>query len=80
MKNKQHPKYLGKSYLMKICLAGPLFAEAEQNWLRKTKQQIESFAKSRDKDIEVVWPYELIDRDEVQSLGNKAKYRSIPRL
>lgn len=60
---------------MKIYLAGPLFTEAEQNWLRDTKQQIESFAKSEGKDIEVIWPYELLDKDEVHSLGAKAKYK-----
>jgi nucleoside 2-deoxyribosyltransferase len=56
---------------MKIYLAGPLFSEAERNWLRGLKNRIEAFAGSKEKTVEVIFPYDLIDQDEVAALGAK---------
>ena len=58
---------------MKIYLAGPLFTEAERDWMRKVKAEIEESAKSAGKDVFVIWPYELITQPEIEELGSKAK-------
>ena len=58
---------------MKIYLAGPLFSEAEQNWLRRTKRRIVELANQLNKKVDVVWPYELISDEEINSFGAKAK-------
>ena len=57
-----------------IYLAGPLFTEAERDWIRKLKDEIESLAASKCKQASVIWPYELIIQTEIESLGNKAKF------
>lgn len=64
---------------MKIYLAGPLFSEAEQNWLRSTKRQIMELANQLTKKVDVVWPYELISNEEINSLGAKAKLEIFSR-
>jgi len=58
---------------MKIYLAGPIFSEAEQQWLRGLKERIEESARAKGKRVEVIWPYELISRNEIESLGDSAK-------
>ncbi len=45
---------------MKIYLAGPLFSEAERDWIHRLKKEIESLAASHDSQVTVIWPYELI--------------------
>ena len=40
--------------MIKIYLAGPLFSEAEQDWLRKLKRSLEEAGH------EVVWPLEAV--------------------
>ena len=58
---------------MKIYLAGPLFTEAERDWMRKVKKELEESAESRGKQVNVVWPYEIITQSEINRLGVKAK-------
>jgi nucleoside 2-deoxyribosyltransferase len=60
---------------MKIYLAGPLFSEAERNWLKSIKARIESLSE----EISVLWPYELITREDKESLGNAAKLEIFER-
>ena len=60
---------------MKIYLAGPIFSEAGRNWLRDLKNRIEAFAGLKGKTAEVIFPYDLIDQDEVAALGAKGKYK-----
>lgn len=54
---------------MKIYLAGPLFSEAEQNWLRGLKRQLQDLG------YDVAWPYELFNQDELASWGDVASKR-----
>lgn len=54
---------------MKIYLAGPLFSEAEQDWLRGLKRQLQELG------YDVLWPYELFNQDEVASWGDAASRR-----
>lgn len=51
---------------MRIYLAGPLFSEAERDWLKKLQLELQ------DAGYEVVWPYELFEQSEVDSWGDKA--------
>ena len=46
----------------KIYLAGPLFSEAEQNWLRAFKAEL------KDKGYDVLWPYEIFNQEEIGKL------------
>ena len=64
---------------MKIYLAGPIFSEADQQWLRRLKIRIEEFAREKDTEIEVIWPYELISQTDIESLGNRAKQEVFDR-
>ena len=64
---------------MKIYLAGPIFSEAEQQWLRGLKERIEETGRAKGKKVEVIWPYELIDRPEIESLGDLAKQEVFDR-
>ena len=58
---------------MKFYLAGPLFTQAEQNWLRDLKSKLEALAAKADKKIDVVWPYELVFPEDMERWGDKAK-------
>jgi nucleoside 2-deoxyribosyltransferase len=55
---------------MKIYLAGPLFTEPEQNWLRELKSKIEVLAN----DVDVVWPYDLVSPEDMGKWGDNAKH------
>ncbi len=59
---------------MKIYLAGSLFSEAERDWMKKLKNQIERFAAESGRTVHVIWPYELITQPELEQLGGKAKH------
>jgi len=50
---------------VKIYFAGPLFSEAERDWLRNLKKQIELLAESQGKTVNVIWPYDLIGFNRV---------------
>lgn len=64
---------------MKIYLAGPLFTEAEQRWMGKLKKEIEELVRPLGKHVVVIWPYELIDRSEIDRLGEKARLEIFSR-
>lgn len=52
--------------VMRIYLAGPLFSEAERDWLKKLQLEMQNSG------YEVVWPYELFEQSEVDSWGDEA--------
>lgn len=56
---------------MNIYLAGPLFSEAEQAWLRAAKKALKNSLVG----CEVIWPFELFDQDEITRLGSEAPNR-----
>jgi nucleoside 2-deoxyribosyltransferase len=58
---------------MKVYLAGPIFSEADQDWLRSLKERIERFAEENRLRLLVVWPYELMDAEASAKLGALAK-------
>jgi len=60
---------------MKIYLAGPLFTQAEQNWLRALKVQIESCAKDVGSAVDVVWPGDLVSPEDIKKWGDQAKHK-----
>ena len=62
-----------KEQVLKIYLAGPIFSEADQQWLRGLKERIEETGRAKGKKVEVIWPYELISRSDIESLGDSAK-------
>jgi nucleoside 2-deoxyribosyltransferase len=64
---------------MKIYLDGPLFTEAERDWMRKVKKEIEELAESQGKQVNVIWPYEHVTRSEIDQLEEKAKYEIFSR-
>ncbi len=59
---------------MKLYLAGPLFTQAEQSWLRELKSAIESCAKELGRDVDVVWPGDLVSPEDIKKWGNNAKH------
>jgi len=64
---------------MKIYFAGPLFSEAEREWIRSTIKKIESLAAQRGIKVEIIFPYDLITQSEIDSLGAKAKLEIFSR-
>jgi nucleoside 2-deoxyribosyltransferase len=64
---------------MKIYLAGPLFSESERDWLRNLKKEIEELAESQGKQVNVIWPYDLLTQSEIDHLGPKAKFEIFSR-
>jgi nucleoside 2-deoxyribosyltransferase len=59
---------------MKLYLAGPLFTQAEQNWLRILKSEIEVCAKKLGRDVDVVWPGDLVSPEDIEKWGTTAKH------
>jgi len=55
---------------MKIYLAGPLFTEAEQCWLRSLAERIRDLGGA----FSVVWPFELFDQHDLETWGDRAKF------
>ena len=64
---------------MKIYFAGPLFSEAEREWIRSTIKEIESLAAQRGIEISVIFPYDLITQSDINNLGPKAKLEIFSR-
>ncbi|MGA3116956.1 MAG: nucleoside 2-deoxyribosyltransferase [Syntrophobacteraceae bacterium] len=64
---------------MKINLAGPLFSQAERDWVKKLKGQIESFTAEMGREVQVIWPHELITLEEINALGEIGKARDFSR-
>jgi len=58
---------------MKLYLAGPLFTQAEQNWLRGLKSKIESCAKELGRVVDVAWPGDLVSPEDIETWGANAK-------
>ena len=50
---------------MRVYLAGPLFSEAEQAWLRNFQLELSVHG------YDVLWPYELFDQQEVRTWGSE---------
>jgi len=65
--------------ILKIYFAGPLFCEAERDWIRSTINKIESFAAQNGTKAEIVFPYDLITQSEIDHLGSKAKLEIFSR-
>ena len=65
--------------MMKIYFAGPLFSEAERDWIAKVKGQILATTKQAGIAITVCLPYDLIIEEEINSLGEKAKFEIFSR-
>lgn len=60
---------------MKIYLAGPLFTEAERQYLEGIKKQLQKIAADFDPPLfSVVWPWELISSCEIEAHGDRAKW------
>ena len=59
---------------MKLYLAGPLFTQAEQNWLRALKSEVEVCAKDLGRAIDVVWPGDLVSPEDIKKWGDNAKH------
>lgn len=64
---------------MKIYFAGPLFSEAERDWIRSTIRKIESLARERRVHVEIIFPYDLITTEEIELLGDRAKHEIFHR-
>lgn len=64
---------------MKIYFAGPLFSEAERDWIRSTIRKIESLARERGVHVEIIFPYDLITTEEIELLGDRAKHEIFHR-
>ncbi len=58
---------------MKIYFAGPIFSEADRHWIGSTIQKIVALARDRGVRVEVIFPYDLITQEEINSLGANAK-------
>jgi hypothetical protein len=58
---------------VKIYFAGPLFSEAERDWIRSIISKIESLAAQRGMKIEIISPYDSITQSEIDRLGEHAK-------
>ncbi|MGA2735236.1 MAG: nucleoside 2-deoxyribosyltransferase [Syntrophobacteraceae bacterium] len=64
---------------MKINFAGPLFSEAERDWIRSAIREIESFAAEHGTKLEIIFPYDLITHEEIDHLGPKPKLEIFSR-
>ena len=62
---------------MRIYLAGPLFTQAEQEWLRRLKAQILTRAAAAP--VEVCWPHDLFSAQEIAGWGDRAKHEIFNR-
>jgi nucleoside 2-deoxyribosyltransferase len=58
---------------VKIFLASPLFTEAERDWAQKTKIEIEALAESQGKQVNVIFPYDLIAQSEINRLCDNCR-------
>ncbi len=56
---------------MRIYLAGPLFTEAERNWMLALKNRILDLV-GNDSGVEVIWPWELFKPGEIEQLADRA--------
>jgi hypothetical protein len=54
-------------------------SEAERDWIRSTIGRIESFAAGHGTKLDIILPYDLITREEIDLLGEKAKLEIFSR-
>jgi nucleoside 2-deoxyribosyltransferase len=64
---------------MKIYFAAPLFSEADRDWIRSTIKKIEDLSRDRGVQVGIVFPYDLITQEEIDSLGSAAKFEIFSR-
>ncbi len=64
---------------MRVYFAGPLFSEAERDWIRATISKIESLAAQHGTKTEIIFPYDVITQSEIDSLGANAKLEIFSR-
>lgn len=64
---------LAPAAVIKVYLAGPLFTEGERAWCRQIKRAVEGLSGALGREISVIWPWELIDQEELATLGESAK-------
>lgn len=50
---------------MRMYLAGPLFSEAEQAWLRNFQIELQGHG------YDVLWPYKIFDQEEIKTWGDE---------
>jgi len=62
-----------------VYFAGPLFSEAERDWIRATIEEIESLAARHQTKVEIIFPYDLITQSEIDHLGPEAKLEIFSR-
>ncbi|MCE5242890.1 MAG: nucleoside 2-deoxyribosyltransferase [Desulfobacteraceae bacterium] len=55
-----------------IYLAGPLFTEAEREWMSRLKGRIEALALEIGVAVEAIWPWELFAEGEIAAMGCNA--------
>jgi nucleoside 2-deoxyribosyltransferase len=59
---------------MKLYLAGPLFTQAEQTWLKALKSEVEVLAKDLGSPVDVLWPGDLVSPEDIEKWGLNAKH------
>ncbi len=64
---------------MKIYFEGPLFSEAERDRIRSTINKIESLAAQGGTKTKIIFPYDLITKEEIDCLGEHAKVEIFSR-
>lgn len=65
---------------MKIYFAGPLFSEAERDWIRATIRKIEALGLTPGGNkLEIIFPYDLMTQEEIAALGDKAIWEIFSR-
>jgi nucleoside 2-deoxyribosyltransferase len=63
----------------RIYLAGPLFSVAERLFLDRLRNEIVEVFRRQNKEVEVVWPWELATSEEIEALGAGAKWEVFRR-
>ena len=61
--------YLVKGERLIIYLAGPLFTEADRQWISRLKGRILALALELGVPVELIWPWELFSEGEIAALG-----------
>jgi len=64
---------------VRVYFAGPLFSEAERDWIRSAIRRIESLAAGAGIELDVTFPYDLVTVEEIDLLGEQAKHEIFNR-
>ncbi len=59
---------------MKIYLAGPLFTQAEQQWLKGLQGELRAVIDQAGTPGTVIWPYDLATPEDLARWGERAKH------